>query len=204
MKNLRSYLNESIWDIEDNVENDNEEFVVGEIKKFLEDNYKNINIDRCEIVFDEKRSKYIANLNGKLGAILKIKAKQLTNELFEWGVIEGDFICSDCENLTSLKGAPEKVEGWFVCSNSPITSLKGAPKEVGGAFYCLGCEKLTSLEGAPKTVGGDFCCSKCDKLTTLKGAPKTVGEDFRCHKCPNLHSLDGIGKVKGKILSDIG
>ena len=75
MKNLRSciknYLNESVWDInesvwdiEDNIEDSNDEFVIDEIKKFIEDNYY-ININRCEIVFDKKRNKYIVNLNNK-------------------------------------------------------------------------------------------------------------------------------------------
>ena len=226
MKNLRSYLNESVWDIEDNVESDNKEFAIDEIKKFIKNNYY-ININRCEIVFDEKRNKYIVNLNGKLGTTFNNKSKQLTNGLFEWGEIEGDFICAYCKNLTTLQGAPKRIGGNFSCSGcskltslegapeyvggtficeycSEFKSLKGAPKKVGGGFSCGYCSKLESLEGAPKEVGRNFNCVGCNKLSSLKGAPKEVGEDFRCHKCPNLHSLDGIGKVKGKILSDIG
>ena len=31
--------------------------------------------------------------------------------------VVGYFVCSKCENLTSLEGAPEKVGGWFDCRN---------------------------------------------------------------------------------------
>ena len=41
-------------------------------------------------------------------------------------------------DLTSLKGAPESVDGAFSCSNNMLTSLKGAPKRVDGSFYCTG------------------------------------------------------------------
>ena len=205
MKNLRSYLNESVWDIEDNVENSNDEFVIDEIKKFIEDNYY-ININRCEIVFDEKRNKYIVNLNDKLGVILKNKkAKQLTNELFEWGEVKGDFNCAYCPELESLKGASEKVGGAFSCGYCPkLTSLEGAPEKVGKNFICAHCKNLTSLEGAPKKVGGGFNCVGCNKLSSLKGAPKEVGGNFNCVGCSSLHSLDGIGEVKGRILNNVG
>ena len=199
-----SYLNESAWDIEDNIEDDNKELVLNEVKKFIEDNYDIVDINSCEFVFDEKKGKYIVNLNGKLGVILKNKkAKQLTNELFEWGVIGGDFSCAYCPELESLKGAPEKVGGAFSCGYcSKLTSLQGAPKEVGNQFNCSKCP-ITSLQGAPKKVGGGFNCVGCNKLSSLKGAPKEVGRNFNCVGCSSLHSLDGIGKVKGRICSDI-
>ena len=54
---------------------------------------------------------------------------------FVWGKVKGDFSCSFCNKIKSLKGSPE---------------------EVGGYFYCGGCEKLESLEGAPKEVGNFF------------------------------------------------
>ena len=38
--------------------------------------------------------------------------------------------------MTSLKYAPDKVGGFFDCSNNKLTSLEGAPKEVNGYFDC--------------------------------------------------------------------
>ena len=222
MKNLKNYikkyLNESVWDIEDNVESNNEEFILNDIKKFIKDNYENINITRCKIVFDDKKDKYVVNYD--LQVFLKQDAEQLTNGVFEWGTVEGFFNCDSCSKLTSLEGAPEVVKDNFYCARCPITSLKGAPKIVSGAFscsrcpittlegapekvegnfYCLMCPELKSLKGAPETVDKDFKCAICPELTSLEDAPKEVGGDFYCTECDNLKSLDGIGKVRGKI-----
>ena len=102
------------------------------------------------------------------------------------------FVCFCCENLTSLEGAPEQVGKEFYCFNCEhLTSLEGAPKEVGENFICSNCDNLTSLEGAPEKVGGSFYCNRCDSLTCLEGAPKEVGENFVCNNCDNLTSLEG-------------
>ena len=58
---IKSYIYESVWDIEDNIEDDNKESILNDIKKFIEDNYGSINIDSCEIIFDEKKNKYVVN-----------------------------------------------------------------------------------------------------------------------------------------------
>ena len=87
MKNLKNYikdyinenyLDESVWDIEDNIEDDNKEFILQEIKKFIKDNYRRINIDRCKIIFDEKKNKYIINCDRPV--LLNSGADQLTND----------------------------------------------------------------------------------------------------------------------------
>jgi len=59
--------------------------------------------------------------------------------------------------LTTLKGAPTYVGGFFDCTYNNLTSLIGAPTNVGGNFHCY-YNKLTSLDGAPTYVGGDFLC----------------------------------------------
>ena len=175
---IKNYIDESVWDIENNIDDDNKEFALNEVKKFIEDNYEHININRCEIVFDWGKNKYVVNCNQSIS--LKLTTNQLTNGLFEWRLVRGDFNCFEC----------------------PIITLQGAPEYVGGGFYCSSCP-ITSLQGAPKTVDGTFDCSYCEDLSSLEGAPKEVGENFYCQGCPNLHSLDGIGKVKGIIVNDI-
>ena len=208
MKNLKDYIkpyiNESIWDVDNNVESDNNEFVIDEIKQFIKDNYQNVNLKCLDFVFDKEKNKYIVNYTREVSGIkLRNKAKSIVNDLFEWGLIDGWFDCSGCDNLNTLQGAPKKVEGDFYCHNCPkLESLQGAPEYVGGGFYCSSCP-ITSLQGAPKTVDGTFDCSYCEDLSSLEGAPKEVGENFYCQGCPNLHSLDGVGKVKGIIVNDI-
>ena len=62
----------------------------------------------------------------------------------------GYFTCEDCDNLTSLEGAPKEV----------------------GKFYCRDCDKITSLKGAPEWVGGSFYCGGCPNLKITKSDRK--------------------------------
>ena len=182
---INNYINESIWDIEDNVEDDNEEMIKTEIYEFLDECYF------CEERFDFKqpsqivqiipdKTQFIVNCHCSVHTANDITV--LTNGLFEWGEVKGDFNCSGSLKLESLEGSPETVRGNFNCTN---------------------CPNLKSLEGASEKVDGDFYCTNCAKLTSLKGAPEKVELDFRCTDCPNLHSLDGIGEVGLMIVSDI-
>ena len=102
----------------------------------------------------------------------------LTNGIFRWGKAGGDFYCSCCENLKTLKGAPKEVNGSFNCSLcNGLVNLEGGPEIVGKDFYCRCCENLESLEGAPKKIKGDFVCIGCN-LTSLEGAPEEIERDF--------------------------
>ena len=106
-----------------------------------------------------------------------------------------NFYCNN-NQLTSLKGAPTSVGGYFSCSDNKLTSLKGAPSSVGGYFSCSH-NLLTSLEGAPSSVGDGFSCSD-NKLTSLKGAPSSVGGGFSCSD-NKLASLKDINKQLKKM-----
>ena len=205
MKNLKDCIKnyvkdcivESIWDIEDNVDSDNKEFILNEVKRFIKDNYANVDLKRLTFVFNKKKGKYIVNLKGSVtGARLNTASKSIVNDLFEWGKVEGWFDCSHCP-ITTLQGAPETVGGTFYCPKCSITSLKGAPKTVGGNFYCYTCPNLTSLEGVPEYVRGNFYCHECNELKTLKGAPKKVGGIFSCTGCPITSLKDSPEEVGG-------
>ena len=199
MKNLKEYISESIFDIEDNIDNIDES-IKDQIKQFLNNNFKNAS--NC--IISEKPNKY-----GKFEVLstgdVVVKNKSitsLTNGLFIWTNIKGDFTCSNCNSLTSLEGAPKEVKGDFICSDcNSLKSLEGAPKEVRGDFNCFNCNLLISLEGAPEEVGGDFFCSNCTSLTSLKGAPKEVGGAFNCGYCTSLTSLKGASKEVGGYFS---
>ena len=119
-----------------------------------------------------------------------------------FGVVKGDFDCTFCENLETLKGAPKEVSGNFSCGYCiNLKSLEGAPKEVGGNFNCSQCDSLKTLEGAPEKVGGDLFCNGCINLKSLEGAPKEVGGDFWCKNCIKLkdYNIDNI-KIKGTLI----
>ena len=137
MKTLKEYIIEGILDIEDNIENLTEESL---IEGFIGENYQ---VEKS-LQIKKKGNKYIVSTNGTVEVINK-NITALTNGLFEWGEVGGDFYCHGCTSLKDLKGAPKKVKGSFSCAKcTSLKSLEGAPKEVGINFYCEKCgEKFT-------------------------------------------------------------
>ena len=106
--------------------------------------------------------------------------------------VKGDFWC-EYNNLTTLKGAPQKIGGGFYCGNNQLTTLEGAPREVGGNFWCQR-NKLISLEGAPQKIAGEFNCFD-NQLTTLEGMPQELGGNLWCNQNP-LKSLEWLPQMK--------
>ena len=115
----------------------------------------------------------------------------------------------DCRNnkLITLKGAPQKVDGYFDCSDNKLTTLEGAPQEIGRDFNCA-YNNLTTLEGAPQKVSGYFDCAY-NNLTTLEGAPQKVSGYFNCRMNKKLPKEEIIkylklAKISGKIYTSYG
>lgn len=190
MKTLQEYILESI--------DTNRETIVN----FLKENYTgDFNISNQP----NKDGKFEVSSEGdvKLIKFTNHKLKYLTNDLFEFTVIKGNFECDYCKSLKTLEGAPKIVNKDFNCSYCPsLESLNGAPEEVGMSFSCNNCRLLKSLEGAPKEVGKNFNCYKCINLSSLKDAPKNVGGDFRCKNCAINFTEEEVKKysnVKGNI-----
>ena len=97
-------LKESIFsDIDDIVSNDT---VI--IDQFLKDNYE------IRVTYNINKDKTV-DVKGHVKVKNK-KIESLTRGLFRFGTVEGDFLCTSCPNLVSLKGAPEEVRGTFDCS----------------------------------------------------------------------------------------
>ena len=115
----------------------------------------------------------------------------------KFGVVTGNFGCEH-NQLTSLEGAPQKVEVGFYCYVNQLKSLEGAPQVVGGYFNCKK-NALTSLVGAPQRVDGRFLCDD-NLLTSLVGASRVVGGDFVCNN-NQLTSLEGAPLKVGWDLS---
>lgn len=220
MRNLKEYIIEGIFDIDDNMEK-LDKFFHNTIKKFITNNYRSIT--RAVKISDKpnKDGKYEVSCDKDVKVKNK-KIKSLTNEFFIWTKVDGYFDCRSCYSLESLEGAPKEVTGGFWCDYcvsleslegapekvggfscqecNSLTSLKGAPKEVSWCFDCGWCWKLVSLEGAPEKVGANFNCNKCALLTSLKGAPKEVGEQFICSKPFTEEDVRKISNVKGMVL----
>jgi len=115
------------------------------------------------------------------------------NEDIEGGDYKGDIRVSYA-NLTSLRGAPRSVRGFFNCGNNKLTSLKHCPTIIQGDFYCYE-NKLTSLEHCPESVGGDFYCSG-NGLTSLEHCSESVGGSFYCYdnRITSLEHCPRVGR----------
>ena len=200
MINLKNYIIESIFDIEDNIDNIDES-IKDQIRRFLINNFKNA--AKCKI--SEKPNKY-GKFEVSVNGNVEVKNKSITsftNGLFIWTTVDKDFRCTYCDLLKSLEGAPKNVGGDFNCNGcESLISLKGAPEKVGGGFSCNYCKSLTSLEGSPKDVGGDFNFNNCYSLKSLKGAPKEVRKNFSCQYCGvefTEKDVKNVSNVKGMI-----
>jgi len=133
--------------------------------------------------------RYSINDDGSVNVYqnVSLEKKKLSQIPIKFGKVNGDFDVSN-NNLTSLNNSPREVLGVFSCSdNENLTSLKGGP-EKAYSYYCNFCN-LKSLAGAPTEVTYKFDCSNNEQLSSLNHAPKTL-EDFDCSGC-NLTSLEG-------------
>ena len=178
-------------DIDSMMNNSDEILVKNGIEEFLIENYHIKSSDIGKYVEIHRVGEYyIINAPEKSIYVANKSIDALTNGFFKWGHT-GNFVCNNCENLTSLEGAPVECKS-FDCSDcKKLTSLEGVPAKCS-TFDCSKCKKLTSLEGAPKKCEY-FFCSNCKKLTSLKGAPREC-HGFNCDNCENLTSLEGAPK----------
>lgn len=163
------------------------------VKSFLFDNYYGSYIipmkPNKDGIFEITFTKKMVVINKELS--------ELTNGLFIFGDCKGEFDCSHCINLTSLKGSPRSI-GTFNCSYCPkLTSLVGGPEKLynNTTYYCNDCG-LTTLKGSPKNCFGMNCCN--NKIKNLVGGPEKINGHFICNHNSELESLKGCPEqIKG-------
>ena len=195
MKSLNTYINEGLvdWSDDDKLNKSVTNSLKNEIFNLIKANTHD-KVYQNKLKFDFSTNPVTVNYDGDIK--YRFDVLSLTNELFQWGEVMGDFDCKACYRLENLKGSPNKVGGNFNCVNcSQLKSLDGAPEEVGRNFICSDCKLLKNLEGAPNKVGGNFICSNCKSLMTIKGAPKEVGKDFDCRNCGAQFIGNNVKKV---------
>lgn len=179
MKKLNEYLYESLLDDEEELIKDDTIL----IEQFLNDNY---------IINGTYRIKNkIVDVNGIIRISWDVQSDitNLTNEMFEFGTINGDFIINDCIKLKTLKGGPKKVNGDFSCSFCEnLKSFEYAPYEIDGCFLADACN-ITTLKGLPKHLNL-IRLSRCNKLIDLKYIPDA--NEYIFDDCKNLKSLIGL------------
>lgn len=214
MRSLNDILIEGLADWGDEALNKkmdkqtSEEGIKNEIINWISENYasdlypmKKIIPNKLKITFNG--DKFDIDYDGDI--YVKNKTlDDLTNGVFQWGEVGGDFGCDHCRNLKSLEGCPKKVGGKIICRHcTHLKSLKGVPEEIGGSFMCFNCNSLKSLEYCPKKINGALYCHDCKLLKNLEGAPEEVQGALDCRHCKSLTSLKGAPKVvKGSFICD--
>lgn len=228
MKSLKDFITEKCENIYSESLSDNENELINNdilVKEFLDKHIwdsKTVKPITDKVTIRKTAKGIIVDYTSGNGITYNYETKSeltsLTNGLFKFGQIEGDFYCPD--NITSLEGGPDYVSGLFTCGYSNIKTLEGAPRyakkfncdyckklkslkggpDEVGIFVCTRCSALKSLEGAPKKVN-DFDCSQCTKLMNLKGSPIEVTDSFTSSNCKNLKSLEGAPQKVGSSFS---
>jgi hypothetical protein len=228
MKDLKEYIKEGLFDDIDKIEGKNSlasnvKQLKKEIVDWISNNYyisyarkSQHKLKKRTIKVDMTTVPPTVNYNYDLYASNNLTSLN-NNGMFQWGKVEGNFGCSFCDSLTSLKGSPKEVGGEFNCNGSRslkslegspekvkyfncsqcagLKSLEGASKEVSEIFVCAHCNSLKNLVGAPEKVGCDFYCQGCKSLASLKGAPKEVDRDFYCFNCGTKFTEEDVKKV---------
>ena len=192
MKTLYELYEGILGDIEDRL--DSSDDIKGVIKEFINNLY---DCSDSYTISDKpnKDGKYEVSSYGDVKikkGLTSHNVKSLTNGLFVWSTVHGDFRISLMQKLESLDGCPKKVQGTFDVRWSNIKSLKGCPEYVGEKFMCSYCNYLETLEYAPNYVGESILIDYCRKLKSLKGLPDKINGDLYFNDCPNIKSLDGI------------
>lgn len=89
----------------------------------------------------EKNNEYITtglkiNPDGTIDIdVFKYAGKGNFPDFIQFNKCNKYFVVARC-GMTSLRGCPRKVRGYFSCTDNPLTSLKGCPEEIGGSFFC--------------------------------------------------------------------
>lgn len=129
--------------------------------------YELIENEQYGYVVDSNKSVYLSNL-------------QLASIQVKFNRIDGGFYCADNE-LTTLLGAPEYINGDFDVSRNKLTSLEFSPNTILG-LYRIAANKLTTLNGISQNLGGSLDISY-NPLTSLEYCPQLINGNFYCNNC---------------------
>ena len=109
MKILREQINEALLSHKYSPTDINN-LLFEQIKEFIRKNYK-VNKNRIEII--QGKDIPIMNIKDDI-KFSRPSIHQLTNELFEFGIVSGDFDYRKCQYLKSVNDMPSKIGGSII------------------------------------------------------------------------------------------
>ena len=179
--------------------------VENDIKEFILSNYEFLNeppshqrmLVEKELIILKKDGKFSVSCRKDIE--FKGDAKSLTNDLFEWDTIDGNFYISS-KSITSLKGGPKVINGQFALfSTKSLKTLEYFPTSVKYDIRIIGCTDLTSLKGMPKSINGPLHVINC-ALKDLKGCPNKIKNGLFMTTCWDLKSMVGCPTWVGFVV----
>lgn len=203
MKNLIDYINESVLsDIEDTLSVSNDDLATELITNWINDNWR---VDGKLTIKFEGNTRVV----DCSGNVRYPKTGKITNDMFVWGNVMGDFVFNALDTDTNKVktfiglGLPRFVGGTLnLHSFTNVTNLEGLPDNVG-SLHISGFKKLASLKGCPINVDNRFTITSCASLKGLDYLPEHIGGCITINHNVNLLSIDGLSAVTNVVNGDL-
>lgn len=199
MKKLKDYIYESVLaDMEDVLNVSDDDLAADIITKWIKDNW----IIDGELNIKFESNTRVVDCNG---TVKFPKTGKITNDLFVWGNVTGDFIYNvldtDVQKAKSFVGLglPRFVGGELNLHGfKSIVNLEGLPDNVG-SLSIYGFTKLNSLKGCPTNIENRLSINSCPTLKGLDYLPKHIGGSIIINHNVNLLSIDGLSAVTNVV-----
>lgn len=200
MKSIYNIYESILDDIDTQMANGEEDVVNELVIDWINNNWI---IDRGELTIKLEGSTYVVDCSG---SVRHPRTGKITNSLFVWGNIAGDFVYNVVDTETQKKtksltelGLPRKVGGELnLHSFNNVTNLEGLPDNVG-SLSISGFKKLSSLKGCPTNVENNFTILLCPALKGLDYLPNHIGGGITINHNKNLLSIDGLSAVTNVV-----
>ncbi len=160
----------------------------------------NVEIENMsDVPTDIKGDVFVSNKQNTLFVVKQAGKYYNLLEQTDGFVYNGDiYIPYGTEKLPDLSHIV--LNGSFECSGSKITSLRGSPKCVTG-YFDVGDTLITSLEGMPEKIGESVDLVSNHRLKSLKGIARSIEGNLNLNGCTELKEFDALPQeISGKII----
>ena len=207
MKSLIDFINELtnesvLSDIEDTLSVSNDDLATELITNWINDNWR---VDGKLTIKFEGNTRVV----DCSGNVRYPKTGKITNDMFVWGNVMGDFVFNALDTDTNKVktfiglGLPRFVGGTLnLHSFTNVTNLEGLPDNVG-SLHISGFKKLASLKGCPINVDNIFTITLCASLKGLDYLPEHIGGGITINHNVNLLAIDGLSAVTNVVNGDL-